>query len=408
MILSNTSKLTLALPIALHALYRNVERHALHACSAAMDLGRIGDAMDRLEAALNARLAFLQPLPGDSHRPNLRWLDPVYLAAAALAGRDDLIKLAVSAEELALAHLRDDRFTPRQQPWMDDRGFRAELERHQALLSQSLSAHEQRRLEQLRILDDVEAFTAIREAAAKTPGLPQVSLTGLLPDHDSKAVALMVNQLEAAGQVTTTKDGARVLVWPAGHAGIPAGAVRKVKNPWTFTGQATAKRIEEAERQASEQLEQAQGLIRLFTGILENPGSPESVNMLHLVGMGLNVDDAEGNLVRVDTDPLEMIIWGHIDTGQAVRILETVIDKNPHDVTPRQAQMWLKHGPRTTYLKPVEHTTAGYTTTILRECAEGGDGAFPVTVLEAARRVTEEEAARGGSVVWLSRAALKA
>lgn len=406
--LSDTSKRTLVLPMLLHALHRNVERYALAACSAAMDLGRIEEAMELLETALKARLGYMQPLPGDDRPPTLRWLDPVYLAAAALSGRHDLIKLAAAAEKLALSHLGDERFTPRQQSWMDDEGFRRELARHRALLGQSVNAHEIRLRDQLQILDDVDAFTVIRGAAADAPGLTQAELYTLLPDYDSKAVSLMVSQLEAAGLLTTTKDGRKVLVWPAGHAGIPPGGTRKVKSPWTFTGKSGAGRMQDRQRRDLKQLEWSQGLERLFAGILDEPATPENVNLLRLVDLGVNIDDAEGHFVRADTDKQEFISWGHIDGGQAVRILESIIDKNPRDVTPRQAQAWLKHGPRATYLQAVAHTTdAGCRSTVIRECAEDSAGAFPVTTLEAARRLTEEEAARSGSIVWLPRAALK-
>lgn len=379
--MSRKQSLEVTAPLFLRNCLHDLARSALAASMAAMDRGDPDTAMEHLETGLQARLDRLSLVVG-GHAPFLDWLDPDYVTAAAVTGREDLIKLAAEAENMEADTWRTGGHAMPAAPSFEDTVLRSDPEeRNREDARTAPVVHTQRRDQLLQLIDRAHSFQAIRDIVAAEPGIRQSDLAERLT-AETRETALMVSQLEAAGQVAAAKEGSRVTVWPAGHPGTPA-SLRKGKHPWMFTGLTDRNELPAAEEEALTRLAWAKGLVDLIRGALGRQEDPESLKVLDFLMWPMDAMDAEGHLCNVDPDARELIMWGHVQPETPARILARYLEKNPYAVTTKKDRdRWARQKPRHTWLLPVTHDSSARVPRTLRETASPEAGTIPATVLE--------------------------
>lgn len=383
------------MPAALQNCLLQLSENALFVSLAAMDRGETDTAMELLETGLKARLERQSTLVG-GQATNWRWIHPVHGAAAATAGRDDLIRLAAATESKALEQISAGLDEPTKLPDLSAQGitvsglmpYEDQMQRHKASLQGRLDHIAEQRDRLLESLKLIDVYQSVRDIAAAEPGIRQTELATRLPAPFVKRTSTLVNQLEAAKQVVTAKDGSRVTVWPAGHPDLPS-SLRVVSRPWTFTdvdAMDDPDALPALEEEALKVVGWAQNLASVIRSGIETPDDPQSIRIQDFIGYPMGPAESEGRLCNMDDEWRELTVWGHVPLDVPAAIVARFRETPFSRVKARSMKRWLTSTPRHTYVVavPGKARRVGVSRPILKEVKGPCPGAIPVTVLENA------------------------
>lgn len=396
-----------------------IQQFAEASANRALYDGDFTKALSFLEVAFEAELRTVQTADG---LPAMHVKTPSmqFSVISAIFDRPDLMDHAIAMLNLRIAELQKPfkplplgtlfygatfndttEYTPEMQIAYHDRcvddWVRNDLERRQYAIDRKA---------------DIPLYQAIRDRVDENPGIRQVDLAKFLPGLENKRVARLVDQLEAAGLLTTGTVGTRVQVWPVNHADAPGENARRAPR-WEFGfapfGHEDAKSpLSDALSDPEATLRHAQG----FAALVDSASQDSEADSLlkptvldFMDGHPTTPAETRGAIVHLDTERRSMAIWGHVDFSEALRILRHHLDFD-ENFGGRSRASWLSTTPRHTYVERQAHAHTFWDSStrsvfVLREAAEPTEHTIPVTAVFLPRTVTAEEAARSGGVLWL-------
>lgn len=346
-----------------------------------------------------------------TRNPHVSAPDRVPLYLASIFGRLDVIDRVIAFEELGLREANRP-YEPIGYTIDSHNGVQGDAElraRHEKDSAFAKEVHERRRAEALEHRKDFERFAAIRKAVHSNPGIRQVDLVDVVPDRDAKAVARMVDQLEATDLVATKKVGSRVGVWPAGHPDGPTQAeLRAPRWEWAVDEYWDGPKPEEWVDPART-IADIEALVATVEEAAKAPGAeeglqPNPLDFLTSRFAGASPSVTRGKPVYYDPYHLAIAFWGHQDLGEASKTAARLIADGGAETTDKQKEKWLKSEPRHTHMErmPCRDRMRRSDGWVLREVPEPTPDSVPVTAFVAARAVTDpEKAADEGTACWL-------
>lgn len=347
-----------------------------------------------------------------SSNPHVAAADRVALYLASIFGRLDVIDRVIALEELALRESKRP-YQPLGYTIHSHNGVEGDAElkvRHEQSNAAAKETHEHRLGQAMEHRQDFERFGAILKAVEASPGIRQVDLVGAVPDRDAKALARMVDQLEATGLVATKKVGSRVGVWPAGHPEGPTPEQLREPRWWWAVDEYWDEPVPAEWQDPARTIADIEALMALTEEAVNSPGAEEGLQPTPLDFLKSRYSSASpslsrGNPVYYDPDHLAIAFWGHQDLGEASAIAGRLIADGGTDTTPNQKSKWLRSEPRHTHMERMacrdrfRPSESGW---VLREVPEPTADSVPVTAYVAAGAVTDPaKAADEGTACWL-------
>lgn len=284
---------------------------------------------------------------------NLSYTDRTVIELAAVLSRPDLIEAAMGLEAAAI----EEASKPIVDSEQDTDLFHLDLASRVRDRENALEKHGERIQHQKEALDRVSRYKEILRVVHDQPGMLQTEVAkriGLKTDQ----ARVLLERLEAADSISTMKVGNRIRVWPQSHPAGPTLEQRRLVN-WSF---GTDREIPEMIQgvptaDVPEAIHRLENLRSLFEEASVDKASDREIRptVWDFTSFGMDPIKLCGYPLMLDSDNLQMVIYGHLDLAVAKRLgVELILDVDNQSISRSRRNKWLMSTPRHGYVERKE------------------------------------------------------